>query len=88
MCDADWFFKVKCWKIFMMCANNNTLRFMKILVKSHYLLIKWVLQVQILKKLTFDDDNYFYENDPDTIIHARLLAQHNKFEKGKSLKNR
>ena len=32
-------------------------------------------------------DNHFDENDPDTIIHVRLLAWHIKFEKCKALKN-
>ena len=32
------------------------------------------------------DDNNFDEDDPDIIIHVRLLAWHTKFEKGKALK--
>ena len=36
-----------------------------------------------LDKIYFDDVN-FYENDPETIIHARLLAWHNKFEQCKT----
>ena len=32
------------------------------------------------------DNNNFDEDDPDTIIHARLLACHAKFEKRKALK--
>ena len=32
------------------------------------------------------DDNNFEEDDPDTIIHVRLLAWHTKFEKRKALK--
>ena len=31
-------------------------------------------------------DNIFDEDDPDTIIHVRLLAWHVKFKKSKSLK--
>ena len=31
-------------------------------------------------------DNYFYEDDPDTIVLIRLLAWHIKFEKHKELK--
>ena len=30
-------------------------------------------------------DNYFDEDDPDTIIHIRLLAWHIKFQKRKAL---
>ena len=29
-----------------------------------------------LDKINFDNDNNFDEHDPDTIIHARLLAWH------------
>ena len=36
-----------------------------------------------LDKIYFDDVN-FYENDPETIIHVRLLAWHNKFEQCKT----
>ena len=32
------------------------------------------------------DDNNFNEDEPDTIIHVRLLAWYNKFEKRKALK--
>ena len=32
------------------------------------------------------DDNNFDEDDPDTIIHVRLLAWHIKFEKRKAVK--
>ena len=39
-----------------------------------------------LDKINLDDDNNFYEDDPDTIINARLLAWLNKFEKPKALK--
>ena len=32
------------------------------------------------------DDNNVDEDDPDTIIHVRLLAWHIKFKKGKAFK--
>ena len=32
------------------------------------------------------DDTNYEEDDPDTIIHVRLLAWHSKFEKRKALK--
>ena len=35
--------------------------------------------------LDLDEDNSFDEDDPDTIIHVRLLAWCNKFEKHKAL---
>ena len=42
--------------------------------------VKWVFLAQIWYN---DDDNNFYEDDPGTIIHVRLLASHNKFENPK-----
>ena len=59
-----------------------------ILVKSQFLLIKWVLLVLDLDKINLDDDNNFDEDDPDIIIHVRLLARRNKFEKPKALKEK
>ena len=38
-----------------------------------------------LNNSNLDDSNY-NEDDPETIIHVRLLAWHNKFEKHKALK--
>ena len=35
--------------------------------------------------LDLDEDNSFDEDDPDTVIHVRLLAWCNKFEKHKAL---
>ena len=35
--------------------------------------------------LDLDEDNSFDEDDPDTVIHVRLLAWCNKFEKYKAL---
>ena len=59
-----------------------------ILVKSQFLLIKWVLLVLDLDKINLDDDNNFDEDDRDIIIHVRLLARRNKFEKPKALKEK
>ena len=44
-----------------------------------------ILGVEI-DQINLDDDNNFYEDDPDTGIHVRVLAWHNKFEKCKALK--
>ena len=41
-----------------------------------------------LDKANLDDDNNFDEDDPETIIHVRLLAWRNKCEKRKVLKKR
>ena len=40
-----------------------------------------------LNNINLDDTNY-EEDDPETIIHIRILAWHIKFEKGKQLKKR
>ena len=70
-------------------ANDDILFLIKILVKSHFMLMKWVFLVQILIKLSeynFDyDDNNFYDDDPDATIYVRFLAQGNEFEKCKVL---
>ena len=39
-----------------------------------------------LDKINLDDENNFYEDDPETIIQVRLSAWRNKFEKRKALK--
>ena len=39
-----------------------------------------------LDKVNLDDNNNFCEDDPEAIIHIRLLAWRNKFEKRKLLK--
>ena len=41
-----------------------------------------------LDQMNLDDDNNFYEDDSDTIIHIRLLAWHNKFKNAEHLKKR
>ena len=58
---------------------------MKILIKSHLLLIKNILAVD-LNKINFD--NNFDEADPDIIIHIRLLCWRSKLKKRKALKKK
>ena len=41
-----------------------------------------------LDRINRDNDNEFYEDDSDTIIHIRLLTWHINFEKRKALKKR
>ena len=41
-----------------------------------------------LDKINLDNDNNFYEDDPDTIIHVRLLAWCSNFKKRKTLTKR
>ena len=59
---------------------------MKILVMSHFLVMKWVFLNIDLNNINLD--NNFDEDDRDSIIHTRLLAWHIKFEKHKVLKKR
>ena len=54
---------------------------MKFLIKSHL----FSCQRQIL---VVDLDKINLEDDPDTIIHLRLLAWHSKSKKNKTLKKR
>ena len=58
---------------------------MKILIKSHLLLVKDILATD-LDKINLGNDNDFDENDCDTIIHVRHLAWCSKFKKCKVLK--
>ena len=37
-----------------------------------------------LEKINLHDDNDFYKDDLETIIHVRLLDWHDKFEKSKT----
>ena len=46
-----------------------------------------ILDVGLYKINLDDDDNSFDEDDPETIIHVRLLAWRNKFEKQKAHKS-
>ena len=39
-----------------------------------------------LDKINLDVDESFYKNDPETIIHVRLLAWRHKFENARCLK--
>ena len=59
---------------------------MKILVKLHLFANQMGILGVDLDKINLDDDNSFYEDDPGTIIHVRLLAWHNTFKECKGLK--
>ena len=39
-------------------------------------------------EINLDNNNNFDEDDPDTIIHVKLLAWCSKFKKSKALKKR
>ena len=58
---------------------------MKILVIRYFLVMKYLGVLSIdLNKFNPDDTNYD-EDDPETVIHIRILAWHIKFEKRKAL---
>ena len=57
----------------------------KILIKSHLLVTKHILAVD-LEKINLD--NNFDEDDLGTIIHVRLLGCRNNFKNRKALKKR
>ena len=58
---------------------------MKILIELHLLLIK---EIFFLNKTSLDNNISFYEDDPDTNIHARFSALCSKLEKRKALQKR
>ena len=39
-----------------------------------------------IDKINLDNDNNFYDDDSDTIIHVRLLVWRNEFQKRKAFK--
>ena len=58
---------------------------MKILVIRYFLVMKYLGVLSIdLNKFNPDDTNYD-EDDPETVIHIRILAWHINFEKRKAL---
>ena len=59
---------------------------MKIFIKSYFFCNQRNILAIDLHKFNLDYGNNFDDNDPDTIIHVRLLAWWIKFEKPKALK--
>ena len=59
-----------------------------ILIKSHLFSCQRHILVVDIDKINLDNDKNFDEDDPDTIIHLRLLAWHSKSKKNKALKKR
>ena len=69
-------------------ANDDILFYNEDFDKATFIANQRHILVVDLDKINLDNDNYFDEDDPDTIIHARLLAWHSKFKKRKVLKKR
>ena len=50
---------------------------MKILIKSHFLLMKWAFIFSVdFDKINLDNYKNIDKDDPETIIHIRILAWH------------
>ena len=86
----DWFVASKMLEKFhdSLHANDNVLFFDEDLSKVTFYANKMGILGVDLYNINLDDDNNFYEDDPETIIHAKLLAWCNKFEKRKALKEK
>ena len=83
----DWLVTSKMLETFHDCllANYDMLVLDKKFCKFTFYANQMGILGVYLDKINLDDD--FYEDDPDTIIHVRLSACRNKFEKRKALKN-
>ena len=82
----DWFVTSKILEKFHDALNANYILFFD---EDFSKVTFFVNQMGILDvdlDIINDDDNNIDEDDPDTIIHVRLLAWCNKFEKRKELK--
>ena len=79
----DWFVTSKMLEKFhdALLANDDILFFDAEFSKVTFFAIEMGILGVDLDKTNIDDDNNFDENDPETIIHVRLLAWRNKFEK-------
>lgn len=41
-----------------------------------------------INNINLDDDHNFDEEDPETIVHVKFMAQSNDFNNGKNVKNK
>ena len=84
---SDWFITSKMLKKFhyALLANDGTLFFDEDFSKFTLFATEMGILGVDPDKINLDDDHNFYENDPETIIHVRRLAWHNKFEKMESI---
>ena len=67
-------------------ANRNTLFYNEDFDKVTFIACEKHILAADLDKINLDNDNNFDEDDPDTIIHVRLLDWRSKFKKHKTLK--
>ena len=69
-------------------SNNDILFYNKDFDQATFIANQIHILAAYLEKINLDNNNNFYEDDPDTIIHVRLLALRSYFEKRKALKKR
>ena len=84
----DWFVTSKMLEKFdnALHANDDILSYNKNFDKVIFIANQRHTLAVVLDKINLDND--FDEDDPNTVIHVRHLAWHNKFEKCKALKKR
>ena len=84
----DWFVTSKMLEKFhdALRANNDILFFDEDFSKVTFFPNEMGILHVDLDKIDLNNDNNFYKDDPETVIHVRLLAWCNKFEKCKTLK--
>ena len=69
----------------VLCADENILYFIEDSGDAVFFCNEMDILSIDLNNINLDDTNYDGD-DPETIIHIRILAWHIKFEKGKALK--
>ena len=83
----DWLVTSKIFENFhdSLVPNNDILFFYEDFSKVFFYGNGMCILGAVFDKINLDDDSNFYEDNRDTIIHAKLLAWHNKFEKAKKI---
>lgn len=60
----------------------------QILILLHFLIDDMSFNTIGINNINLDDDHNFDEEDPETIVHVKLMAQSNDFNNGKNVKNK
>ena len=60
----------------------------QILILLHFLIDDVSFNTIGINNINLDDDHNFDEEDPETIVHVKLMAQSNDFNNGKNVKNK
>ena len=82
----DWFVTIKMLEKLhdLLLTNDDIIVLIKVLSKVTFFVDKLGILGVDLDKIKLADDNNFDEDNPETIIHVRLLTWCNKFEKRKA----